>query len=272
MAQTGRQEKDLSQQNWKLWLDTLATWEQDSLYTPPVDINKLPVHEPTGGWSALEKATGRTVHLPATVKNITGAVMAIHFGLAGNYVGVSWFTTNIAVSSAMRNKRIVLKFESVRFRAEVFVNRKLCGYDVIAGTPFEVDITSAVKPGANNEIAIRITDPNGNFDWRDSQNFMWGVYRTQPSHGFGGITGSVKMVATDKVYIDDIFIKNKPSIDEIDLQVTINNTGITTANGSYYIEINEAAGEKRMVYEQIMEDQRLAPGVYTENFYHGDSL
>ncbi len=145
--------------------------------------------------------------------------MVIHFGLAGNYLGVSWFTTSIVVPPAMRNKRIVLQFESVRFRAEVFVNRKLVGYDVVPGTPFEVDITSVAKPGAANEIAIRITDPNGNFDWRDSQNFMWGVYRTQPTHGFGGITGSVKLVATDQVYIDDIFVKNKPAITEVDVQI-----------------------------------------------------
>jgi hypothetical protein len=51
----GRQEKDLSQNNWKLWLDTAATWENDSLYTPPVEISKLPAHEPTGGWSRFSR-------------------------------------------------------------------------------------------------------------------------------------------------------------------------------------------------------------------------
>lgn len=262
--QKGRQEKDLSQNNWKLWLDTLATWEQDSLYTPPVDINKLPMHEPTGGWNALEKATGRTVHLPATVEEYYWGLNGNSFGLAGNYLGVSWFTTNVAVPVSMSKKRITLKFESVRFRAEVFVNKKLVGYDVVPGTPFEVDITAAVKPGANNEIAIRITDPNGNFDWRDSQNFMWGVYRTQPTHGFGGITGSVKLVATDKVYIDDIFIKNKPAITEVDVQLTANNTGTTTATGKYTIDIREASGQKKQVYHQVVADQQLTPGASTK--------
>lgn len=258
--QKGRQEKDLSQNNWKLWLDTLATWESDSLYTPPVDINKLPIHEPTGGWNILQKASGRTVHLPATVEEYYWGRNGNSFGLAGNYLGVSWFTTNVTVPPAMRNKRIVLKFESVRFRAEVFVNKKLCGYDVVPGTPFEVDITAAVKPGANNEIAIRITDPNGNFDWRDSQNFMWGVYRTQPTHGFGGITGSVKLVAIDKIYIDDIFIKNKPALTEVDVQLTANNTGTTTAAGKYTIDIREAAGQKKAVCHQVITDQQLTPG------------
>lgn len=262
--QKGRQEKDLSKNNWKLWLDTAATWENDSLYTPPVDISKLPVHEPTGGWSRLSQtSSGRTVHLPATVEEYYWGRNGNHFGLAGNYLGVSWFTTNIVIPSTMRNKRIVLQFESVRFRAEIFVNRKLCGYDVIPGTPFEVDITKAIQTGTN-EVAIRITDPNGNFDWRDSQNFMWGVYRTQPTHGFGGITGKVKLVATDRIFIDDIFVKNKPAIKEVDVQITTQNTTTTTVTGKYFIDIREAGANKKQVYHQVLAGQSIAPGASTK--------
>jgi beta-galactosidase len=261
--QKGRLEKDLSKNNWKLWLDTSATWESDYLYIPPVDINSLPVHEPTGGWSRLSReqtANSRTVHLPATVEEYFWGINGNTFGVAGNYLGVSWFTTTISVSPAMRNKRIVLQFESVRFRAEVFVNRKLCGYDIIPGTPFEVDITAAIQPGANNEIAIRITDPNGNFDWRDSQNFMWGVYRTQPSHGFGGITGTVKLVATDRVYIDDIFVKNKPAINEADIQITAQNNGTKAVTGKYILDIKEAGPSKKSLHHQVLTDLQLQPG------------
>ncbi|WP_205513291.1 glycoside hydrolase family 2 protein [Longitalea arenae] len=263
-AQKGRLEKDLSKNYWNVWLDTAATWEQDSLCTPPVDISKLPVHEPTGGWRQLSRkqADSRIVHLPATVEEYYWGRNGNKFGLAGNYVGVSWFTTRIVIPASMRNKRIVLQFESVRFRAEVFVNRRLCGYDLIAGTPFEVDICKAVRAGSN-EIAVRITDPNGNFDWRDSQNFMWGVYRTQPAHGFGGITGKVKLIATDHVYIEDIFVKNKPAITEIEIQVTTQNTGTNTVAGNYYLDIREAVSKKQ-VYQQVLGDRRVAPGQSTQ--------
>lgn len=262
--QKGRQEKDLSQNNWKLWLDTAATWENDSLYTPPVEINKLPVHKPTGGWKALQTASGRTVHLPATVEEYYWGRNGNSFGLAGNYLGISWFTTNIAVPPATKGKRIVLHFESVRFRAEIFVNRKLCGYDVIPGTPFDVDITEAAKPGTTNEIAVRITDPNGNFDWRDSQNFMWGVYRTQPTHGFGGITGKVKLVITDPVYIEDIFVKNKPAITEIDVQVTAHNKSANAVSGKYIVTIREAGPQKKSVSQQVINGLTIEPGASTK--------
>ncbi len=79
--------------------------------------------------------------------------------------------------------------------------------DLVNGTPFEVDITSFAKYGAANEIAVRITDPNGNFDWRDSQNLCGENIAPIPNHGFGGITGKVTLLTTEKVYIEDVFVK-----------------------------------------------------------------
>ena len=175
---------DLSQNNWRICLDTAARWQEDTLFAPPVDIEKVPVNLPTGGWQMLAadpRPLTTTAHLPATVEAYFWGWNGNKFGVAGNYLGVSWFSTKVHIPAAFQNKRVVLKFESVRFRAEIFVNKKLVGYDLVNSTPFDVDISKAMQAGAENEIDIRITDPNGNFDWRDSQNFMWGDYRTQPT-------------------------------------------------------------------------------------------
>ena len=113
-----------------------------------------------------------------------------------------------------------MKFEGVRFRAEIFVNRKLVGYDIVNSTPFEVDVTDYAAPGSRMEIAVRITDPNGNFNWKDSQNYRWGRYLNNPSHGFGGITGRVAMEATNRDYITDLFIENTPDAHTVRAHVT----------------------------------------------------
>lgn len=39
-----------------------------------------------------------------------------------------------------------------------------------------------------------------------------GEYRTNPSHGFGGITGKVELVATDKLYIGDVLLKTNRTL------------------------------------------------------------
>jgi beta-galactosidase len=247
-AQVARSVTDISESKWLLTLDTAAQWENDLLMPPgQVKIGSLPVKAPTRGWSSLEGKSAIPVTLPATVEEYFWGRNGNSFGVSGNYLGVSWFSTKLMVPATFKGKRIALSFESVRFRAEVFVNQKLVGYDLVNSTPFEVDITDAVQLGKVNNIAIRITDPNGNFDWRDSQNFMWGDYRTQPTHGFGGITGKVKLIATGLQYISDIFVKNKPNVHEITVQVTAVNQRNTESKGVYYLQITDNA-TKKVVY------------------------
>ncbi|GGF22038.1 glycoside hydrolase family 2 protein [Flavobacterium limi] len=243
-AQQQRIVQDISNNDWKLWLDPIAQWQNDVLFAPPVDLKKLPVNIPTGGWLSLQKGESKTVHLPATVEEFHWGWNKNAFGVSGNYLGISWFTTQVKVPSSMKGKRIVLHFESVRFRAEVFVNEKLAGYDLINGTPFDIDITDYVTAGKSNFIAVRITDPNGNFDWRDSSNYMWGDYRTNPTHGFGGITGKVSLVATDNVFVNDVFIKNKPALNEIDAEISLTNNTEATFKGSVLLEVSERKSGK----------------------------
>jgi hypothetical protein len=262
-AQSGRSTIDLSDHNWSLWLDTAAKWQNDQLYAPPVDIKKVPVNLPSGGWAALNNHTSKIVHLPATVETYFWGSNGNKFGVSGNYLGVSWFTTKVMVPASFKGKHLRLQFESVRFRAEVFVNQKLVGYDLVNSTPFDVDISEAVKPGQINEIAVRITDPNGNFDWRDSQNFMWGDYRTQPSHGFGGITGKVALTATDKAYIEDIFVRNTPQPKRVAVQVTANNLTGKKADGVYQLSIQENKTNKLVYQKQISES--LKPGTNVDS-------
>lgn len=243
-ANTGRVTTDISNNNWHIWLDTAAKWQNDVLFIPSKPLNEIPANKPTGGWTVLSDKVTPLVHLPATVEEYFWGYNGTKFGVTGNYLGVSWFYTKVFIPAALKGKHIELKFESARFRAEVYVNKKLTAYDLATGSPFSADISSAAIPGQLNEIAVRITDPNGNFDWRDSQNFMWGDYRTQPTHGFGGITGKVKLVATDKTFIADVFVKNTPQVNKVDVEVSLDNVTGKKISGSYTLELKENAGGK----------------------------
>jgi beta-galactosidase len=263
-AQPGRVVQDISRQDWRLWLDPQARWVPDRLYAPPVTVARLPVNLPTGGWSALAGPTARTVQLPATVEQYYWGQDGNRFGLSGNYLGVSWFSTKLMVPAAMQGKRVVLRFESVRLRAEVFVNQQLAGYDLVNSTPFEIDISKLVRYGQANEVAVRITDPNGNFDWRDSQTFMWGSYRIQPTHGFGGITGKVELVATDPVYVQDVFVKNQPQLDAVAVQVTTANETTQPISGTLQLVVKEHGGARRTVFAKDYPLAQVPTGLSTK--------
>ncbi|RZK16849.1 MAG: beta-glycosidase, partial [Flavobacterium sp.] len=264
-APTSRTVLDLTNLNWKLWLDTAAKWANDTLYAPPVSLERLPINIPSGGWNAFMK-NGKTIRIPATVEQLYWGANGNSHGVAGNYVGVSWFTTVFKIPVSTKGKRIVLQFESVRYRAEVFVNQKLVGYDLVNGTPFELDISPYVDYDKPNQLAVRITDPNGNFDWRDSQNFMWGKYRTNPTHGFGGITGKVKLITTENVYTSDVFVKNKPKANEIDIEITSQNELSNAVNGRFVLEIKEAKTKGKVVYRKEYNNITLSLGTSTNHF------
>lgn len=215
-----RQTVDLSGRNWRLWLDTASTWQQDTLWLSPDSLSSLPVNVPSCGWEKLENGLGKNIRLPATVEEHFWGQNGNAYGVTGDYIGVSWFYSQFNVSDVSANKRIILHFESARLRAEVYVNRKLAGYNLIDGTPFEVDATPYVREGRNH-LAVRITDPNGDFTWCDFPYFSWGKYPILPSHGFGGITGKVRLYVTGQSFIEDVFVKNKPTIRDIDAEVTL---------------------------------------------------
>ncbi len=218
--------RDLSTLNWKIWLDEKAGWWNDSLLLPPYNLLTIPVNAPGCGWQGLyNQANSVTTKLPATVEQYFWNRKGSSYGVNGNYVGVSWFTTYADIPLEWKGKAVSLSFESSRMRTEVYVNHQLAGYHLFDGLPFQVDISKFARYGTKNQVAVRITDPNGNFAWQDYSGFKWGAYETLPSHGFGGITGKVMMEAKDKIYVEDIYIKNKPVKNSIDVEVTLHNSG-----------------------------------------------
>ena len=243
----------LSDNKWKIWLDKDASWWDDELFLPPVDVSKLPSNAPTVGWDKLEEQPGMETNLPATIEEYFWGNNGNSFGVAGNYIGVSWFTTKIDIPSNWMGKRIVLHFESARLRAEVYVNGQLTGYHLINGTPFDADISAVVHEGTN-QLAVRITDPNGNFAWRDWETYSWGKYDISPSHGFGGITGDVVLEVTDNSYISDVYVKNKPQINSVDVEISLASKIEKESTGSIAYTVTEISSGRIVANSEIEVD------------------
>ena len=158
-----------------------------------------------------------------------------------------------------KEKLIFLDFESVRLRAEVYVNQNLAAYDCIGNTPFRADVSDHLHYGGKNQIAIRITDPGGNFYWEDYHLDRWGAQYIPPSHGFGGITGRVRLLAKDHVFIEDLYIQNQPEIDRIRIYTTFENQYDTHQEGVFRYVV-KIPGQKRAVAVIQSDLVELNPG------------
>ena len=236
--------KDISHLNWKIWLDNKAGWWNDSLFLPPYNLSSIPTNPPGCGWKDLyTQPKSVTTQLPATVEQYFWNRNGSSYGVNGNYIGVSWFTVYTNIPTTWKGKIVSLVFESARMRTEIYINNKLAGYHLFDGLPFTVDISRFAKYGADNQIAVRVTDPNGNFAWQDYSGLKWGGYETVPSHGFGGITGKVVLEAKDNTYVDDIYIKNKPEKNIIDVEVTMHNSG-KEKEGELVLKLSESGKQE----------------------------
>lgn len=249
-----RIETDLSGSGWKLLRDKAATWKNDPFFLPPVDVAKLPVNPPSGGWGTLSGAA-----VDVTIPGTAEQYLQKKSGPDSVILGVTWWYRTISVPTVKSGSKILLRFESTRYRSEIFVNQKLVGYDFIGNTPFEVDITNAVKPGETAQLAVRITNPGGIYDWKDG-NIKWGNRSVAGSLGFGGITGRVKLLVCDPVYIDDIYVQNTPVYTTVNTEISINNTLKKEIIRNLTVRMVEKKNSSYEIFRTELKSVLLKPG------------
>jgi beta-galactosidase len=260
-AAENRKEIDLSGPGWRLWRDANAQWRNDPLFLPPVDVSKLPVNPPTGGWGALEDPAALDVNVPGTAEEYLQKVPGPQ--AAAELNGVTWWYRQLQIPASTSPRKIILRFEATRQRAEVFVNQKLVGYDLIGNTPYDVDISHVVQPGDTAQLAVRITNPGGNYDWHDKGLINWGENRILFGHGFGGITGRVTLLVCDPIYIDDLYVQNLPAITDINAFVTVNNTTPAAVTRDLTVDVLERNGSDRPIVSAQSKGVKLVPGPNT---------
>jgi beta-galactosidase len=245
---------------WRLWIDEKAAWRDDDIFLP-ADIHQdergvvhgkgwpLPVNAPTGGWAALAPDAGISILLPTTVEqHFWGKFGARPYTpdeyryaapakdvvppaddnipQNGAYLGVSWWFRKLDIPAAMAGKRLFLHVRGAHLRAEVYLNQQLVGYSIMEELPFEAELTHAANSGGDNQLAIRITNPFGRYDWVDGGNARWGKVSLYRSHGFGGMDRGLTLSAHDpSVRIRDAWVLNTPEPGKVTAYVQLEGPG-----------------------------------------------
>jgi hypothetical protein len=260
MAQ--RQDIDLSGPGWKLWQDKDASWKDDELFAPGTDLSKIPSNAPTGGWDRLEKQPATVVSIPGTVEQYLyrRSPAKDENKSTPGMVGVSWWYRTLDLPTGLAGKTVLLDFESTRFRAEVYLNQKLVGYNLVEGTPFTVNLTGLVKGGEKAQLAVRITSPGGMWSWEDFRLQPWGKVKVPLSRGFSGVTGAVKLLVLDPAHIDDIYVQNTPAPHDVNVLVTLQNDGPAPVQRDLHVQVKEKSDASPVLTEQTLKGVTVPPG------------
>ena len=240
-----RQELSLDGPGWKVWLDQEAKWADDTLYAPrEFKLAELPVNPPTGGWD-VPAAQGTACATPACVEQLFAKGDAWW-----SYHGVSWFVKTVTIPADWQGKNVRLDIARARLRLEVFVNRKLAGYDLCMESPCRFDLSPFIQPGQPNEIAIRITNPGGSRGFNDCPQTRWGKHWLPSGRDFAGLD-TVNLVATDPVHVESLFVMNQQPAGGKRLQViaTITNPTNAPVAAEFTAEILPVAGGKSLYTE-----------------------
>jgi beta-galactosidase len=258
-------------EGWTLWVDREAKWETDAIFLPDdVKLAELPVHPPTGGWEMLAKPAAslpfsKMVTLPSTVEQHYWGKFGERSYANGEYTyqrddkvpqngayrGVSWWWRTFPVPQEFQGRRVILHVRGARLRAEVYLNQKLVGYSILEELPFECDLTSALQfgPGAKNQLAVRITNPGGRYDWADGDLTPWGHVSFYAAHGFGGLDRGMTLTLHDDVRVKDAWVLNTPDSHVVQCMAEVENIGSQAIQGKVFFSISER-GSLRIVASQ----------------------
>jgi beta-galactosidase len=100
------------------------------------------------------------------------------------FFGVAWYRKHLSIPAADAGKQIYLDLDGAMSYAAVWCNGQIVGGWPYGYSSWRVDLTSAIKPGADNVIAIRLDNPASSSRWYPGGGIYRNVWltKTAPVH------------------------------------------------------------------------------------------
>ncbi|EEU37603.1 uncharacterized protein NECHADRAFT_106524 [Fusarium vanettenii 77-13-4] len=208
---------------WKS-LNGIWTWKAAN---DEKDVENLPKAE------ALE----REVLVPSCIESALSGLQILD-------VRDMWYERTFEVPEEWKDRKVLLNFESVDYKATVFVNgvkktTHIGGYD-----RFTIDVTENVKFGASNELLVFVHDPT------DSDIIPIGKQTLKPSHIFyRSCSGIWQQVWIEAVPEDHITQLDVAAGADSKVSVTVHTS--QQAKGFFQFALTEADGSTKATHSGV---------------------
>ncbi len=148
-----------------------------------------------------------------------------------------WYRRTFTPPAVERNGRLLLHFEAVDWRAEVFVNGRAVGVHEGGYDPFSFDITQALKSSAPQEIVVAVWDPTSEGNQPRGKQVLEpkGIWYTAVS----GIWRTVWLEAVPAVHVSGLRLV--PDVDGGKLHLTVETNRDTTYTATALFDGRPAA-------------------------------
>jgi beta-galactosidase len=119
--------------------------------------------------------------------------------------GPAWYRKKLALPAGDKGKSIFLDVDGAMSYASVWVNGQLAGGWPYGYNSFRINLTPYVKPGADNQIAIRLDNPPESARWYPGAGLYRNVWltKTEPVHvGQWGVHVSTPQVSRESAQVE----------------------------------------------------------------------
>ena len=181
-----------------------------------------------------------------------------------DYHGVAWYWREfVPPLNPHQDGRYILRFAAVDYLAEVYVNGTLIGRHEGAEDPFELDATDAIRPGANNLLAVRILNPTHEpiegIALADTPRSC----RTYPIvpgaiYNVGGIVDSVELLVAPAVRVENLYVKPDWKTGQLHLEATLRNASSRPLTARVRFAVSAAVNGGTI--DVTVSDRSLQPG------------
>ena len=210
-------------------------------------------------------------------------IKSIKSGRTGGlpFTGVGWYRKRLNSSLFSMGQRAVLLFDGVMSYPKIYVNGKEAGKWAYGYTSFSIDITSFLKPGEANELAVRVVNVPESSRWYTGAGLyrnvhliitdeihipVWGTYITTPeiNEEYAKINIKTKISET----------KSAPSLISLITQIKNASGTIVSETTSILEETDNSQFEQQLVVKKPLLWSPETPNIYTavSKLYFGQIL
>ena len=130
-----------------------------------------------------------------------------HAGRTGGlpFVGTGWYRRSLEIPSDLGDRRVFLRFDGAMSHARVYVNGKEVGYWPYGYNTFAFDITSFVRPGEANTLAVRLENKHESSRWYPGAGLYRNVHLTFTSPVYVPLWGTqiqTPAIEASRAYVD----------------------------------------------------------------------
>ena len=164
-----------------------------------------------------------------------------------NYHGVAWYWHTFRVGGGagpfdLATERLLLRFGAVDYLGEVWLNGQYAGCCEGGETPFEFDVSKAIRLDADNLLAVRglnpaVTPIDGYMLKEVPHSNRTNSTKAGTSTNMGGITYPVTLRRVPAVYVADLFARPDLHTGRIAVTVTVCNSHDAAVPGALILSV-----------------------------------